>query len=141
MTEQVNDGPVLQTALQRSHDRTWGVIGPLCSQALGGIDVSKLGQPACVSILMDVAGSKNDGSYDEDMRQVAEILAGTRPPPAPGAQVDPVMQAYLALANESHAVQTELSKSLGPEDAERVVFAGTGCWWNSSHGVGPRGGD
>ena len=28
----------------------------------------------------------------------------------------------------------------GPDDAQRVVYGDQGCWWNSSHGVGPRGG-
>ncbi|MGH7295880.1 MAG: hypothetical protein ACRELB_13135, partial [Polyangiaceae bacterium] len=135
------DGPIVQQALQRSHARTWAVIGPLCSQALGGIDVGKLGQQACTSILMDQANAKNDGSYDEDVREVAEIMAGTRPAPAPGAQVDPMLQAYLALARESQTLDSELSQSLGPDDARRAIFGEQGCWWSSSHGVGPRGGD
>jgi hypothetical protein len=135
------DGPIIQQALQQSHARTWAVLQPLCSQALGGLDVSKLGQQACMSILMDQANGKGDGSYDEDVREVAEILAGTRPQPAPGAQLDPMMQAYLALARESHTIESSLAQSMGPDDAQRAVYGSQGCWWNSSHGVGPRGGD
>jgi hypothetical protein len=132
------DGPIVQAALQRSHARTWGIIQPLCSQALGGADVSRIGQQACVSILMDQAGARNPGAYDEDVREVAEILAGTRAAPRPGEAVDPLVQAYLALARESQSVQGDLAKSLGPDDARRVVFGDQGCWWNSGHGVGPR---
>jgi hypothetical protein len=132
------DGPILQAAYQASHARTWGVIEPLCSQALGGADVSRVGQQACVSILMNVASQQSPGGYDEDVRQVAEILAGERPPPAPGAQVDPLMTAYLALARETTNIQNELAASMGPDDAKRAVFAEQGCWWNSEHGVGPR---
>jgi hypothetical protein len=134
------DGPILQAEFQKSHDRTWGVVGPLCSQALGGIDVSHIGQQACVSILMNVASEKNGQQYNEDVREVAEILAGTRPPPAPGTAVDPLMQAYLALAQETTNMQSDLTQSLGPDDARRAVFGDHGCWWNSSHGVGPRDG-
>jgi hypothetical protein len=132
------DGPLLQAAYQQSHARSWGVIEPLCSQALGGADVTHVGQQACVSILMNQASEKNAATYDEDVREVAEILAGTRPPPAPGAAVDPLMTAYLALARETQNIQSDLSQSIGPDDARRAVFAEQGCWWNSSHGVGPR---
>jgi hypothetical protein len=132
------DGPMLQAAYQQSHARTWGVIQPLCSQALGGADVSHIGQQACVSILMNIASEKSPAAYDEDVRQVAEILAGQRPPPAPGAAVDPLMTAYLALARETQNIQSDLSQSIGPDDARRAVFADSGCWWNSSHGVGAR---
>jgi hypothetical protein len=132
------DGPILQAAYQASHARTWAVIQPLCSQALGGTDVSRIGQQACVSILMSIASQQSPGGYDEDVRQVAEILAGERPAPAPGAQVDPLMTAYLALAHETTNIQNELAQSMGPDDAKRAVFAEQGCWWNSEHGVGPR---
>jgi hypothetical protein len=132
------DGPLLQSAYQASHARTWGVLQPLCSQALGGADVSHIGQQACVSILMNVASEKNAAGYDEDVREVAEILAGQRPPPAPGAQVDPLVTAYLTLAQETQSIQSDLARSIGPDDARRAVFADQGCWWNSSHGVGPR---
>ncbi|HEY3819385.1 MAG TPA: FecR domain-containing protein [Polyangiaceae bacterium] len=132
------DGPILQAAYAKSHERSWGVIEPLCSQALGGADVTHIGQQACVSILMNMASEKNAAAYDEDVRDVAEILAGTRPPPAPGATVDPLVTAYLALAGETGTIQSELTQSLGPDDARRAVFGDHGCWWNSSHGVGPR---
>ena len=73
------DGPILQAAYQKSHARTWGTIQPLCSQALGGADVTHIGQQACVSILMNLASEKSPGGYDDDVREVAEIMAGTRP--------------------------------------------------------------
>jgi len=132
------DGPILQAAYKASNARTWGVIEPLCSQALGGADVSRVGQQACVSILMNIASQQSPAGYDEDVRQVAEILAGQRPAPAPGAQVDPLVTAYLALARETTNIQNDLAQSIGPDDARRAVFAEQGCWWNSEHGVGPR---
>jgi ferric-dicitrate binding protein FerR (iron transport regulator) len=133
------DGPLVQQAYQRSHQRTWGVIEPLCSKALGGVDVTKIGQQACVSILMDQAAAQDSARADEDTRQVAEILAGVRPPPTSSQPGDPLLQAYLALARETQSMQSDLAQSIGPADANRVVFAEQGCWWNSSHGVGPRG--
>jgi ferric-dicitrate binding protein FerR (iron transport regulator) len=135
------DGPIIQAAFRQSHARTWGAIQPLCSQALGGVDVTKIGQQACVSILMEQANEKNSPAYDEDVREVAEILAGERPAPKPGDPVDPIMAAYLALARETQYLQDDLVKALGPDDARRAVFGEEGCWSNSNFGVGPRPGE
>ncbi len=132
------DGPIVQQAFQQANAHTWRIIQPLCSQALVGADVSRLGPLACVSILEELGNKENSAAYDEDMREVAEIMAGTRAAPAPGAAVDPVLAAYLALASESQSIQNDLSKSLGPEAARSAVYGDEGCWWNSSHGVGPR---
>ena len=54
--------------------------------------------------------------------------------------MDPLVTAYLALARETQTMQDDLTQSLGPDDARRAVYGDQGCWWNSSHGVGPRGG-
>jgi ferric-dicitrate binding protein FerR (iron transport regulator) len=134
------DAPIVQQALQRSNSRTWGAVEPLCSKALGGADVSHIGLQACMSVLGEMARMQNSAAYDEDVRQVSEIMAGLRPAPAPGSAADPLLRAYLALASESTNIESDLSQSMGPGDASRVVFGDSGCWWNSSHGVGPRDG-
>jgi hypothetical protein len=132
------DGPILQQAFKQSFARTWGTIEPLCSHALGGADVSRLGLNACMSVLADMTQHESRSTYDEDVREAAEIMAGMRPAPRPGDAVDPMLAAYLALASESKNIESDLTKSLGPEEAHRVAFGDEGCWWNSSHGVGPR---
>jgi ferric-dicitrate binding protein FerR (iron transport regulator) len=134
------DAPIIQAALQRSQTRTWGTVEPLCSQALGGADVSKIGLQACMSVLSEMTRMQSSATYNEDVREVTEIMAGMRPAPAPGSSTDPLIRAYLAMASESQSIEGDLAKSLGPDDAKRVVYGDTGCWWNSSHGVGPRDG-
>ena len=130
-----------KAALQASHARTWAIIKPLCSQALGNADVERIGQQACVSVLTQLDSQQNNDAYSEAVRQVAEIEAGQRPLPGPNDSVMPTEQAYLALANETRMIQSDLTQSIGPDDAHRFVFGDQGCWWNSSHGVGPRGGN
>jgi hypothetical protein len=133
------DGPVVQAALQRSQSRAWSVIKPLCAQALGGAaDVDHVGQTACLTIIGDLARMQDGHRYDEDVREVAEILAGTRAAPGPNDAVDPVVRAYLALAGESHKLESDLAQALGPDDAKRVVYSDVGCWNNNTIGVGPR---
>ena len=90
-----------------------------------------------MSILADMLRTKSNAQYEADLRQVAEIMAGVLPAPAPGAQVDPFLSAELALASESQNVVNDLAQSLGPDAARSVVFADQGCWWNSGHGFSP----
>lgn len=133
------DGPVVQAAFQRSQNRVWSVIKPLCAQALGGgADVDRIGQGTCVSIISGLAQSQDSQRYDEDVREVAEILARTRPAPGPNDNVDPVVRTYLALASESNNLESDLAQSLGPDDAKRIAYSDEGCWNNSVFSVGPR---
>jgi hypothetical protein len=132
------DGPIVQAALQRSNARSWGVVGPLCSQALGDAKVERLGLQACMAILQELAEQQNNAAYSESVRQVAEIEAGMRPMPGPNDTVPPIERAYLALANESQALLGDLTQTLGPDDAQRFVYGDKGCWWDTGHGVGPR---
>jgi hypothetical protein len=133
------DAPIIQSALQQSNARSWGIIKPLCSEALGGANVDRIGQTACVAVLQQLDEQQNNDAYTEGVRQVAEIEAGMRPPPGPSDNLMPSARAYLALANESRTIQSDLTKALGPDDASRFVYGDQGgCWWNSSHGVGPR---
>jgi hypothetical protein len=91
-----------------------------------------------MGILDELAHQKAGAAYDEDFREVAEIMAGTRPAPAPGAKVDPMLTAYLAIARESQDIENDLAQSLGPDAARSVVFGDEGCWMNTTRGVGPR---
>jgi hypothetical protein len=132
------DGPPITNALSTSTKRTWAVIKPLCAQALGGAaDVAeKVGQQACMSIVMDIDRQKIDS--DEQVRQVAEIRAGMIQAP-PADSMSATMKMLLALSYESKNVESDLAKSIGPDDAHRVVFGDEGgCWSNQGIGVGPR---
>lgn len=134
------DGPIVAKALATSNKRTWAVIKPLCSQALGGApDVAdRVGQTACVNLILDLERQKNSDAVDELTRQVAEIRAGERPMPGANDPIDPAERVLLALTGESPAIEADLAQSLGPADANRVVFGEEGCWSNMSSGVGPR---
>ena len=75
------DAPIVQAALQASHARTWAIIKPLCSQALGNADVEKIGQQACVSILTQLDEQTNNQAYEE----AVPLRRRDRGRPAPGA--------------------------------------------------------
>jgi ferric-dicitrate binding protein FerR (iron transport regulator) len=133
------DKTVIQAAMDASRTRVWeGTIRPLCLRATKGDAAlaDRLGAQTCQSLIQDVA-HMNGEDVEEEMRQVAEVRAGMRPMPADGGA--DVFKLMLALSNESGTIEKDLAKSLGPDEAHRVVFADElGCWNNSSWGVGPR---
>ncbi len=138
-----DDGKTISAAFGASQKRRWAVIRPLCSQALGGsADVpDKVGEGACIAIIQTMASQKDRGAAEEAVRLAAEARAGLVPMPAPDAPINPVERLMLTLSGESKAVEADLAKSLGPDDANRIIFGSgsdEGCWSNNSWSVGPR---
>jgi FecR protein len=136
-----DDGKIINAAFDASAKRRWAVIRPLCAQALGGaVDVAdKVGEGACIAIVQTISAQKDRSAADEGVRLAAEVRAGLRPMPGPDEAINPVERMMIALTGESKAVETDLAKSLGPDDANRIVFGDTeGCWKNNGWGVGPR---
>ncbi len=135
------DGKTITSAFAASQKRRWAVIRPLCAQALGGaLDVAdKIGEGACIAVVQTIANQKDSAGADEGIRRAAEIRAGLRPMPGPDEQINSVERMMLALTGEAKTIEGELTKSLGPDDAKRVIFGDDeGCWKNNGWGVGPR---
>ncbi len=136
------DGKTIGAAFAASNKRRWAVVRPLCAQALAGAgDVAdKVGEGACIAIIQTMAAQKDPAAADEGIRMAAEARAGLRPMPGPDDVVNPVERLMLALTGESKAIESDLAKSFGPEEANRIVYSKDvdGCWNNGSWGVGPR---
>jgi hypothetical protein len=133
------DGPVVADALGASMKRSWTAVKQLCAQAVGGADVAeRVGENACINIVMNNERENANDQYREDIRRVAEIRAGLRPAPAAGDDIDPFERMLLSLTSETKSLENDLAQSLGPDDARRVVYGEAGCWTNQGIGVGPR---
>ncbi|HTQ43125.1 MAG TPA: hypothetical protein VMI75_10250 [Polyangiaceae bacterium] len=122
------DGAIIQAALQRSEARTWAIIKPLCSQALAGANVDKLGEHSCMSVLQAFANQNSGDGEAEALRQTSEIQAGLRPMPGPTDDVSPYERALLAQTSESRNIEADLARQLGPDEARRIVYGDQGCW-------------
>jgi hypothetical protein len=131
------DLPAIRAALGSSRKRMWGVIRPLCVQALQGDAAlaDRLGPLTCWGMVQEMA-RENGEDLEEEIRQVAEVRAGLRA--APGDGEGPVMTLWLALTAQAGMVEQELARSIGPEDAHRFVYGGGGCWNDAKWDVGPR---
>jgi hypothetical protein len=95
----------------------------------------RLGPMACQSLVQEGA-RQNGEDFDEEIREVSEIRAGLRSVPADGGGV--VMKLWLALTGEAPALQQDLSRSIGPEDARRFLYGSSGCWNVGKWASGPR---
>jgi hypothetical protein len=131
------DAQAIHDARADSYARTWGVIRPLCVQALQGDAkvADRLGSFVCTSLVSDIA-KVNGEDTDEELRAVAEIRAGLRPYDA--SALGTYGKILYVETGETQAMEQQLAQSIGPADAHSFVYADTGCWSNSSHSVGPR---
>ena len=74
------DAQAIHDARAQSYGRVWGVIRPLCVQALQGDAkvADKLGPVTCSSLVSDVSRANGEDTAEE-LRAVAEMRAGMRP--------------------------------------------------------------
>jgi hypothetical protein len=131
------DAQAIHDARAQSYGRVWGVIRPLCVQALQGDAkvADKLGPVTCSSLVSDVSRSNGEDTAEE-LRAVAEMRAGMRPydPSALGSYG----QILWEESGETQAMEQQLAQAIGPADAHAFVYGDEGCWSNSSNSVGPR---
>jgi hypothetical protein len=132
-----HDVPAIRAVVDASRKRLWAVMRPLCTQALLGDAAlaEKLGPMACQGLVQEAATERGE-DVEEEIREVAEIRAGLRAPPADGGGA--MMKVWMALTGEGPAIEQELGRSLGSEGAHRFVYGGAGCWNFGKWAVGPR---
>jgi hypothetical protein len=135
-----SDVPTLQAAYGKSRDRMWGIIIPLCAQAVGMEVAEKLGPNSCIHVIVDVARANDPKATNEAMYQVGEIRSGQRPWPGPNDNVSPVVKMFLALTGETKSFEGDLAQSFGPDEAHRLAYSRDGMCIGTSEfgGPGPR---
>jgi hypothetical protein len=136
------DAAVLRDAYERSYQRVWSQLKPLCVQAIGNADiVDKIGPSSCPHIIHDVQMAIDDDAAREAHTLAAEIRAGIRPEPGPNEKVHPVTKMFLILSNANKAFELDLAKSFGPEEAHRIAYADNMCVSSSRWGGGKKRGE
>jgi hypothetical protein len=134
------DGATLKDAYERSHQRLWKELRPMCAAAIGTTtDVAdKIGPDACIHLIHDAASKDNRDAAAEAQTQAAEIRAGLRPEPAPGAKVHPVLKMFLLLTGANGAFEGDLAQSFGPDEAHRLAVGDDLCMSNNRWGGGKK---
>ena len=131
-----DDAEVIRAAYQRSYQRVWGAIQPLCEEAIGNPDVvDTLGADTCTHVVLDIARGADRGLAQAAMVEVGETRAGLRPAPDPGVKHHPVFDLFWALTGESAALEADLAETFGPEEAKRLTFARRMCGGENSFGM------
>lgn len=115
------DVEALAAALLRSNRRVRDTLSPLCLQIVGKADVVELlGTENCLTLIDQVATRADFKKVIEARRQVAEVHAGLRSPPAPGEAQSPLFEALLLMSSEGKRFEADLAESFGPEEAQRI---------------------
>jgi hypothetical protein len=103
---------VIRAAFERSNDRVWSAVRPLCIEALGSeVVVDTLGTDTCIHGVMNVAKAADLESTRDAMREVAETRAGERPAPTPGPTRHPVFELFWTLTGEMAALEADLTRA------------------------------
>jgi hypothetical protein len=133
-----DDSATLKGAFERSSQRLWSQIRPLCAAALGasGDVIDKLGPETCTRLVYDLSLKSDKEAATEAHTQAAEVRAGLRPEPAPDAPQHPVLKLFLLMTGAGKVFESDLASSLGPEEAHRVVNSESLCAWQSTIGGG-----
>lgn len=137
------DAALLKDAYQRSHDRVWKELRPMCAAAIGASQevIDKIGADSCPHLIYDAALRGDKEATMEAHTQVAEIRAGLRPEPAMTEKMNPVMRMFLVLTSANKAFESDLAKSFGPDEAHRLTMSEDMCNSNSRWGGGKKRGE
>jgi hypothetical protein len=135
-----DDREAIRAAYQRSYDRVWKALRPLCIKAVGNEQaVDVLGPDTCIHVIVDVAHKRDKDAADEAMRQLGEVRAGLRPAPAPGTPTHPTFETFWTMTGELGRFEADLAQTFGPEDAHRLAYSDKMCAGHSTFGgPGPR---
>lgn len=130
-----SDAPTIQDAYKKSTARVWATLKPLCAQAVGSAEIAeRIGPDSCIHIVVDQERAKNSDAANQAMYDVGFIRSGTKPLPAPGETVDPMLQMFLTLTDATNAFEHDLAQSFGPDEAHRLAYADGMCMGSSIFG-------
>lgn len=132
------DRAYVHDAYAQSAAQIDAVLRPLCVQALQGntVAAAALSISSCQAIVTDSVRDTEDTS--EELRKVAEIRAGLIPMPTDPKVLGKYGAMMFALSGSSQSIETALAKSMGPDDAKRIVNNEASNLCGGSWGVGPR---
>jgi hypothetical protein len=112
------DVSAVELAIINEEKRLAGVIQGSCAAVLGSADLARrLGPKVCNTVVLD---SVNDTG--PDMQLVADVRAGNVAMPA-ADKLDPLATVLLAQTEAQQAIQSDLERDFGAEDAHRIAFA------------------
>ena len=116
------DASVLRDAYAKSNERMLAQLKLFCAQVLGNDKLpDRVGAQTCISAIIEGARRENPDKMQAALGRVGEVNAGKRPPPASDAALEPVEALMLAMTTESKKFESDLTASLGPDDARRIA--------------------
>jgi len=121
----------LDAAYARSRERLQKAFAPVCPElASGGVPKGVAPLRKCGIAVMRKSGG--DGARAA-RTEVDEYRAGINPMPSANDRLKPESRVILALTGEAAALVDDLSKTLGREEAMKIVFRSKGCVWQNGY--------
>ena len=121
----------LDAAYARSRQRLHDAFAPVCPEiASGGVPNGVASLTKCGVAVMRKSG--RDGAKAA-RTEVDEYRGGLRPMPGANDPLKPEARVIMALTGEGQALVEDLSKTLGHDEAEKIVFREHGCAWQNGY--------
>lgn len=121
----------LDAAYARSRQRLHDAFAPVCPEvASAGVPNGVASLTKCGVAVMRKSGANGAKAA---RTEVDEYRGGLRPMPTSNDPLKPESRVILALTGEAQALVEDLSKSLGHEEAEKIVFRAHGCAWQNGY--------
>jgi hypothetical protein len=134
-----SDADVIAEAYKKVRAEAESQMRPLCQEVLGKSELTdRIPVDGCMHIVADLMSEANNQERRDAQQLAADILAGNKKAPAPGEKVPALTRMMLSRAGQAKALERELAKSLGPDDAHRVVFSDELCMGHSTWGGGKK---
>ncbi len=134
------DAQPIKEAYEKSYQRIWKEMRPMCMQALGASPeiIDKIGPDSCMHLVYDLASKEDQAATAEAHTQAAEVRAGLRPEPGPNDKQHVVLRMMLLLTGANKSFEGDLAKTFGPEEAHRLSQSDDMCNSNSRWGGGKK---
>lgn len=129
------DADVIGAAYKKVRAEAEAQMRPLCQEVLGKSDLTdRIPVEGCMHIVSDMMSEANNQERKAAQQLAADILAGNKPAPGPGDKVPALTRMMLSRSGQAKALERELAKSMGPDEAHRVVFSDELCMGHSTWG-------
>jgi hypothetical protein len=121
------EGDLIQAAYKTAGNQFGTTMRDVCARAYPGTNINDSTElSSCISQLFTTMYTRADGPKPT-LKQVGEIRAGTRPEPKP-EDTTPLMRMLLQFSTASDLLEAELAKSLGADEAHRIVYSDELCF-------------
>ncbi len=132
------DADVIAAAYKKTLAWREAQMRPMCQEALGKSELTeRMPVSGCMHAVADLLSETDNKARREAQQLAADIRAGLKPTPGPNEKLPVLTRMMLVSTQQAKVLEDEIAKSLGREEAHRIVFSEKLCMGQSSWGGSP----